>query len=47
MYMCAFVQVEQIIPLPSHQEVTNYKALPSVAHPSDHIALVCDLRWSP
>uniref|UniRef100_A0A3Q2GAK5 Phosphodiesterase 12 n=1 Tax=Cyprinodon variegatus TaxID=28743 RepID=A0A3Q2GAK5_CYPVA len=39
--------VEQVIPLPSHQEVTTYKALPSVAHPSDHIALVCDLRWNP
>ncbi|KAG7494402.1 hypothetical protein JOB18_029796 [Solea senegalensis] len=41
------IQVEQMIPLPSHQEVTTYEALPSVAHPSDHIALVCDLRWSP
>ncbi|XP_035486039.2 2',5'-phosphodiesterase 12 [Scophthalmus maximus] len=41
------MQVEQMIPLPSHQEVTTYEALPSVAHPSDHIALVCDLRWSP
>ncbi|MEQ2158205.1 hypothetical protein GOODEAATRI_009860 [Goodea atripinnis] len=41
------MQVEQVIPLPSHQEVTTYKALPSVAHPSDHIALVCDLRWNP
>ncbi|CAN9512602.1 unnamed protein product [Ophioblennius macclurei] len=41
------MQVEQVIPLPSHQEVTTYQALPSVAHPSDHIALVCDLRWTP
>uniref|UniRef100_A0A1A8HC36 2',5'-phosphodiesterase 12 n=2 Tax=Nothobranchius korthausae TaxID=1143690 RepID=A0A1A8HC36_9TELE len=41
------MQVEQVIPLPSHQEVTTYKALPSVAHPSDHIALVCDLQWNP
>lgn len=40
------MQVEQVIPLPSHQEVTTYQALPSVAHPSDHIALVCDLRWN-
>ncbi|KAG7478157.1 hypothetical protein MATL_G00077310 [Megalops atlanticus] len=38
-------QVEQVISLPSHQEVTTYQALPSVAHPSDHIALVCDLTW--
>uniref|UniRef100_A0A3Q1IJS9 2',5'-phosphodiesterase 12 n=1 Tax=Anabas testudineus TaxID=64144 RepID=A0A3Q1IJS9_ANATE len=41
------MQVEQVIPLPSHQEVTTYEGLPSVAHPSDHIALACDLRWSP
>ncbi|XP_018518863.1 2',5'-phosphodiesterase 12 [Lates calcarifer] len=41
------MQVEQVIPLPSHQEVTTYEALPSVVHPSDHIALVCDLCWSP
>lgn len=41
------MQVEQMIPLPSHQEITTYEALPSVAHPSDHIALICDLRWSP
>uniref|UniRef100_A0A8C2W7Y6 2',5'-phosphodiesterase 12 n=1 Tax=Cyclopterus lumpus TaxID=8103 RepID=A0A8C2W7Y6_CYCLU len=41
------MQVEQVIPLPSHQEVTTHEALPSVAHPSDHIALICDLRWNP
>ncbi|XP_037534918.1 2',5'-phosphodiesterase 12 [Nematolebias whitei] len=41
------MQVEQVIPLPSHQEVTTYEALPSVAHPSDHIALLCDLAWTP
>lgn len=40
------MQVEQVIPLPSHQEVTTYEALPSVAHPSDHIALICDVRWN-
>lgn len=39
------LQVEQVFPLPSHQEVTTYQALPSVSHPSDHIALVCDLKW--
>lgn len=44
---CARVQVEQVIPLPSHQEITTHEALPSVAHPSDHIALVCDLLWTP
>ncbi|CAO2638075.1 2',5'-phosphodiesterase 12 [Lemmus lemmus] len=38
-------EVEQVIPLPSHEEVTTHQALPSVSHPSDHIALVCDLKW--
>lgn len=45
--MVVTTQVEQVIPLPSHQEVTTYAALPSVSHPSDHIALICDLRWNP
>ncbi|CAH6778946.1 2',5'-phosphodiesterase 12 [Phodopus roborovskii] len=39
------LEVEQVIPLPSHEEVTTHQALPSVSHPSDHIALVCDLKW--
>lgn len=41
------LQVDQVIPLPSHEEVTSHQALPSVAHPSDHIALVCDLSFTP
>lgn len=41
------MEVAQVIPLPSHEEVTTYEALPSVSHPSDHIALVCDLLWRP
>ncbi|KAG9337072.1 hypothetical protein JZ751_029840 [Albula glossodonta] len=40
------MRVEQVIPLPSHQEVSTHQGLPSVAHPSDHISLVCDLRWN-
>lgn len=39
------LEVEQIIPMPSHEEVTSHQALPSVSHPSDHIALVCDIKW--
>ncbi|XP_043934705.1 2',5'-phosphodiesterase 12 [Protopterus annectens] len=38
-------EVDQVVPLPSHDEVTTHHALPSVSHPSDHIALVCDLKW--
>ncbi|XP_030061228.1 2',5'-phosphodiesterase 12 [Microcaecilia unicolor] len=39
------LEVEQVIPMPSHEEVTTHQALPSVSHPSDHIALVCDVKW--
>lgn len=39
------LEVERVIPLPSHEEVTTHQALPSVSHPSDHIALVCDVKW--
>ncbi|KAK7119038.1 hypothetical protein R3I94_021026 [Phoxinus phoxinus] len=39
------LEVEQVIPPPSHEEVTTALALPSVSHPSDHIAQVCDLKW--
>nr|XP_061814620.1 2',5'-phosphodiesterase 12-like [Nerophis lumbriciformis] len=39
------MRVERVVPMPDHRLVTAYTALPSVAHPSDHIALVCDLRW--
>ena len=37
--------VEQVVPMPSHEEVTQYSGLPSVVFPSDHIAQVCDLSW--
>lgn len=37
------MKVERVIPLPSHQDVTKYLALPSVEHPSDHLAIICDV----
>ncbi|MCL4119593.1 UNVERIFIED_CONTAM: hypothetical protein GTU68_018115 [Idotea baltica] len=37
--------VKQMIPFPSHEEVTQHGALPSITFPSDHIALVADLEW--
>lgn len=39
------LDVEKVIPLPSHEEVTEFVALPSVYFPSDHLALVVDLKW--
>ncbi|XP_060691588.1 2',5'-phosphodiesterase 12 isoform X1 [Hemiscyllium ocellatum] len=37
-------EVFQVIPFPSHEEIICHLALPSVSHPSDHIALICDLK---
>lgn len=31
--------------MPTHEEVTEHIALPSVTFPSDHIALVADLEY--
>lgn len=39
------LEVDRVIPFPPHEEITRHLALPSVSHPSDHIALVCDLKW--
>ena len=36
--------VEEVVPFPSHEEVTNFEALPSPTFPSDHIALVTVLE---
>ena len=39
------LKTTQVVPMPTHEEVTQYTALPNVVFPSDHIALVCDLTW--
>lgn len=39
------LSVERTIPLPSHREVTEFVALPSVYFPSDHLSLVADIQW--
>ena len=39
------LELERVIPLPSHEEVTEFVALPSIYFPSDHLALVADLKW--
>ncbi|VDI73200.1 2',5'-phosphodiesterase [Mytilus galloprovincialis] len=35
-----------VIPMPEHSEVKQHIALPSVVFPSDHIAQICDLKWT-
>lgn len=38
--------VEQVNILPSDEELQAHAAIPSVIFPSDHIALVADLKWT-
>ena len=39
-------EVKSVIPVPSKDEVQLYTAIPSPVMPSDHIALVCELKWT-
>ncbi|XP_071823238.1 2',5'-phosphodiesterase 12-like [Apostichopus japonicus] len=39
------IGVERVVPMPSHEEVTRLSALPNEVFPSDHLPLVCDLKW--
>ncbi|KAF5285475.1 hypothetical protein FQR65_LT13238 [Abscondita terminalis] len=39
------LEVTQIVPMPSNEELREHIALPSIVQPSDHIALVADLKW--
>ena len=39
------LNVSEVIPFPSHEEVTQNTAIPSVVFPSDHLALICVLKW--
>lgn len=43
-YQTEFLEVEQVVPLPSKEEVSQHTAIPSVVFPSDHVALVADLK---
>ena len=37
--------VDRMIPLPPDEQLTEFVALPSIYFPSDHVALVVDLKW--
>ncbi|XP_053619653.1 2',5'-phosphodiesterase 12 isoform X2 [Plodia interpunctella] len=43
----AALAVDQVVPLPAEAELAQHTALPSVVFPSDHLALVADLRFLP
>ncbi len=40
------LSVERTIPFPTHSELSEFVALPSVYFPSDHLSLVADLKWN-
>lgn len=40
-----YLEVESVVPLPSEDDLSSHLALPSVVIPSDHLALVCDVKW--
>ncbi|XP_031365550.1 2',5'-phosphodiesterase 12-like [Apis dorsata] len=44
-YQTDYLAVEQVIPMPSKEELSTYTGLPSIVCPSDHIALCVDLKW--
>lgn len=43
-YQTERLEVEQVIPMPSNEEITLHIAIPSVVFPSDHISLCADLK---
>lgn len=45
-YQTDYLTVEQVIPLPSEEELSAYMGLPSIMSPSDHISLCVDLKWT-
>lgn len=40
------LSVVQVVPLPSVEELQQNTALPSVTFPSDHVALIADLKFN-
>uniref|UniRef100_A0A2M3Z9Z6 2',5'-phosphodiesterase 12 n=1 Tax=Anopheles braziliensis TaxID=58242 RepID=A0A2M3Z9Z6_9DIPT len=44
-YQTDLLQVTDVIPMPSEEELKMYEAIPSPVFPSDHIALVANMQW--
>ncbi|KAL1399074.1 hypothetical protein pipiens_008491 [Culex pipiens pipiens] len=45
-YQCDALRVNDVVPLPSEDELAAYDAIPSPVFPSDHVALVASLEWN-
>lgn len=46
-YLCLIIVIVyyfQVLPMPSHEDVTQHVGLPSVLFPSDHLPLIADLK---
>jgi len=39
------MEVTQVVPLPSEEELSQFEALPNIEFPSDHVALVFDVKF--
>jgi len=37
--------VDRVIPMPEHELVTKYTGIPSPICPSDHLPLICELKF--
>jgi 2',5'-phosphodiesterase len=43
-WACPGINVSRVMPLPSHELVTKYGAIPSKITPSDHLPIMCDIE---
>eukprot|EP00095_Tigriopus_kingsejongensis_P006499 maker-scaffold676_size113663-snap-gene-0.29 protein:Tk06499 transcript:maker-scaffold676_size113663-snap-gene-0.29-mRNA-1 annotation:"2 -phosphodiesterase 12-like" len=40
------LQVAEVVPFPSEEELTEFEAIPNLIFPSDHLACVATLKWN-
>ena len=40
------LEVDMVVPFPTEEDLMKYDAIPSKLFPSDHIASICDLKWT-
>lgn len=44
-YQTDDLRIRQTVPPPSDEQLAEHVAIPSVLHPSDHVALIADIEW--
>lgn len=45
-YQTDALRCSQTVPPPSEAQLSEHTAIPSIVHPSDHVALVADFEWT-